>query len=1304
MNWTFPTLTTTALGAGALAVRKLFTAPRPPELPGCAHPAPPAPPPLPPEPGMWQRLSRLLRSVFVRQRGERAWVMLVGSRGAGKTSLAASAEVSAGRHDHGVRRPHLPGATCHGFPQGVLVDADGALTPARWRRLLNQLELMRPQRPLDGLMLAVSAATLARPETAQVLADADATRRQLLEIQQRYQWVLPVYVVVTQCDRLADGPAYAEALGAIPATDMVGWSAPEVGDYAGAQRWSDQAFDQLADRFRQCQLLQAGAAPDQEAPYQRSDAAYLLPYGLQGLRAPLAAWLELAFRPGTTQQGFMMRGIYFTGAAGAPPAKPADPRADVQGIADVVSRKALAERHLAEPTRRGRGARNLIQRALLWVLGTLVAALALTLAIETALLKSDLDQLDLSLRAIAQSAAMPPPVQCLERGRMVDLLERIERAPLPDYFPWSLVDRRARDQSARLVAARALDQVVLTALECKLTERGANLGKPLAGAPDSRLSPDGFMAAARSNLLGYLDQVLALEQNHARLRQLGAPNGAADPAAATLALNALLVDLYGLRSNGAVSGGAWPDWLVRILATAGVKLSGDTVPGAAAGRADSHKLIYQSLRFVTRTMASDPPRAALQANITRLQSQLPDYLSGQLTDGAAALAQFDKGASGLQAPALLDGARQGYAWLSWVRNTLVRSTPASNPCQDIASGIDRRKAALADFGYELAVPYSADQCYASLMTLLARQSLPGYGPVVSSDNGRQPLKMNPLLVPELNGLGALLAQDFMQITSMQPFQCLRQEVSWQPETIQRARDFARDYQLFARTQGVSAALRAPLFDRVARRQLELVMSDTLSAAQSPAAASLGRAGLAAAGADARLSRLSADFATAAAPLAGVVQLYQQMGMAGSATDLSNCVRDHASDGLSGVGELAESGRLYMPLAGAPGAAPFDLGGAASVQSYLDSQVSRVQVLAGYAAPYAQVLQNTPAVDDARKTPSQGALYWNNTIKQLNQYLAHDNSGEAGKLHALIASQVPDGDAGACPPAKAPDAGGNDLFSARRLALQLRLDSRCASRAQAQLVKDYGILSDAFNARLAGRYPFGALAADDAPTAEVRQFYADYGALLSSVRASYAKLDVATLPAGAVQRVTMQKDFLNRLDDLGKALLPALTSGVPLRVAVTFYARPQDTQGSEQLVVWTLSSGAVTVGAPNRQSGALDWPLGQALSFDLEWADRSPWRPLADRTQRDLQISGTSAQFGYTGDWALLRMVELHRLPDSGDASGAMLLQFQVPLAPLGAAGARPTGQARVYLNLVLGAKDAKTPLKLPLSFPHFAPR
>jgi type VI secretion system protein ImpL len=1271
VTWLFSSMAAGLLSVGGMALRAVGGAGKaPPPPPCCGSAQPPAPVPTP-APGLAARLRRGLRRLLARApRGAAPWILLTGVPLSGKTSLAQSALAALEAEVLETVQPSFGGAACHRFTQGLLIDADGKLDGAGWVRLLDQIEARRPLRPLDGLLLTVPATLLMHAETATVVAAAAELRRRLYVLQQRQQWVLPVYVVATGCDLVAGAGGYRGATGAIPAREMIGWSAPEVGDYAGAERWSASAFDHLARRFRQCQLR---AAQDPALP--PDDDAFLFPHQLQGLRGPLAAWLAAAFQPSALQPGLMLRGIYFSGAAGTPPAKPADPRTDVSAVADLVTAKVLAERNLAYPIRAARGSHDRALRLLLWGAALLAAVLTASLAMRTAALRSDAAQLELSLRAIAAGAALPATTNCLEKKRVTELVKLIAHTPVPDYAPWSQLDRRLRENGARRIAATALDKAILPALACRLAEHADILRQPDTRQPDALLPPAIFLTAAQGSLLGYLDKVLALEQDYARLRRISAPNGAADPAQAVQDLRALLDSLYGKE-----------------------------------GQPHDRGMLSTALRYVSLPPAPLPPRAAFQENMQRLQARLPAYLLEQLTGGSAAFERLSADSEKPWVPELPDKARRGYAWLNWIQGTLLPASAERNPCQDIANGLAQRQAQLSDFGYLLQTPagqpFSAAACYQSLTRTLAQQALPRYGRLIDDNGGRGARRLNPALAAEMAGLGALITQDFMQLAPSRTFQCLRQDAAWQPETLQRARDFAGAYQLFMRQRGVDARPPRPLFDSIARRQLEMVMNDTLDAAQSAAAPRRDQEG-----AEARLARQSATFAAAVVPLSALADLYRQLGMNGSAAELLGCVGDQAADALSQTGELAERSRLYMPQAAPAGGAPFDLGGAGSLADYLAAQVARVQVLVGYASPYLQMMQDHAPPGQTNRSASQKAPYWNNTLRELAQYQAHDNSGEAGKLHSLIARQVADNDAGPCSaagapaPAASPDNDGNDLFSARRRALTLQLAARCDTRARAQWGKDYTSLADAFNMRLAGRYPFAALAADDLPGPALKQFFDDYGALLVAVRAEGDKHPAGT--PGTTCR-GLQCDFLRQLDDLRRALAPLLQSGAPLRVAATFNVRPGEASGAEQIVVWTLSSGAATIGPPNRQSGALDWPRGEAISFDLAWAERSPWRPLAERQQPDLSISGTSAQFGYSGEWALLRMIERHRLPDDGPGQ-PLTLAFQVPLAPQGALPTAPaTGRARLYLSLGLSTVDSKTraetSLKLPSAFPHFAPR
>ncbi|MFP5289011.1 MAG: type VI secretion protein IcmF/TssM N-terminal domain-containing protein, partial [Thermoanaerobaculia bacterium] len=101
--------------------------------------------------------------------------------------------------------------------RGVVLDlagdavlaADGRSSDeGSWRSALNLLQKLRPKRPVDGVILAVPCRELLeaqRSEAAQeeLAARAGRVYRKLWQMQQRLGFRLPVYLLVTGCERLS---------------------------------------------------------------------------------------------------------------------------------------------------------------------------------------------------------------------------------------------------------------------------------------------------------------------------------------------------------------------------------------------------------------------------------------------------------------------------------------------------------------------------------------------------------------------------------------------------------------------------------------------------------------------------------------------------------------------------------------------------------------------------------------------------------------------------------------------------------------------------------------------------------------------------------------------------------------------------------------------------------------------------------------------------------------------------------------------------------------------------------------------
>ena len=300
--------------------------------------APPAPPP--------PSLKRLCQSFEAGVRALRGRVpateardriprfVVLGEAGAGKSSLLAGLRL---RH---VLPPAPPlvdaGALCRWwfFPQAVVLDLSGEEDAQVWPTFLRLVHGERPERGLDGIVLVVPCPELAGP--ARLANDALAARgetalRWLREAEHALRARLPVYLVVTRCDRLEGFQPLVDALAPAQREEIFGWSSPSLPEQPFEHAWIDTAFDTLEAELLEAGLeLLAGSAPAAEA-----ERILRLPGELRALAGPLRVYLGEAFRRSAYQRTPFLRGIYFTG----------DARAD--GVGEPAGAEAPSARHLA---------------------------------------------------------------------------------------------------------------------------------------------------------------------------------------------------------------------------------------------------------------------------------------------------------------------------------------------------------------------------------------------------------------------------------------------------------------------------------------------------------------------------------------------------------------------------------------------------------------------------------------------------------------------------------------------------------------------------------------------------------------------------------------------------------------------------------------------------------------------------------------------------------------------------------------------------------------------------------------------
>ena len=166
-----------------------------------------------------------------RWRNELPWYLLIGERASGKTSLLNAC---------GLQSPHdraesaLPGSTayCDWYfaDEAVMVEMAGryldqphtSVDAAGWSTMLGLLKSRRRTRPLDGVVVTLSVNTLLRSNEHDLELHARHVRTRLQEIQQTLHVDVPVYLVLTQADRLVGLAEFFDAQQGDSAEDVLG--------------------------------------------------------------------------------------------------------------------------------------------------------------------------------------------------------------------------------------------------------------------------------------------------------------------------------------------------------------------------------------------------------------------------------------------------------------------------------------------------------------------------------------------------------------------------------------------------------------------------------------------------------------------------------------------------------------------------------------------------------------------------------------------------------------------------------------------------------------------------------------------------------------------------------------------------------------------------------------------------------------------------------------------------------------------------------------------------------------------------
>jgi len=1223
------------------------------------------------------------------------WVLMLGEKSAGKSSIASS--LKSGRRTTLLlreKRLTLEGSDWHFYNQGILIDPIGELPAAAaestdgkaWRSLLDALEAQRPERPLDAIVLVVSARSLLQGNYDARQQLAEQCYEQLFTLQKRFEFAYPVYVAISQCDAIDGFSEFWQAQEQGWQSGMWGWSNPTLQEERTMTDCVAGAWDLLADDLRRLQI--EAAASDRNII--DSDGFFLFPEHFAELQSPLTSFLDVVFRPSVYHASFYLRGIYCTGSENSRGDRQDGAKEDIACVDDLFEQRVFLEKNLAHPVRESIWSRNrLLRRLQIAILGSF-AALAMTLASATYQLDQKSKALTSALATIKRHTGGANT--CYDKATVFKLLDDISNADTDMNYlliPASWFDSRIEEHSAKQISESAFKLVIMPSIQCHLEQRA----KALLASTPATTGPQVFnheiVTGARVALENYVNEAAAFEKQRRDFEVLSKPATSNHQREQLELLNGLMRYVYG-----------------------------EGVPIRQKDDAATYAQAMTQLEFPHR-LAIDKDeaefKAAVAARIEDLTTQLFKSTVRAMDLGKTLIQRVREE----QTP-ILQTIGEFDRWINWTSQNWLASSWEQNPCRTFSDAITPQLKALLNYDYPPKIlatinRFSTASCYVPAMAKLTALELPPYGNLFEKRGGIYVLAA--AVDAELQGMRQLVAQDFMQIQTQENFSCLSDSAGWRPQSLDEANRYILDYQNFARMQGAEAAAaggRRLIYDRLARKHLQTVLDQILSQGQmpTPLTSPLGMNRTdALSGGDQELSRHSTDFAKVVDPLIRVLDLYRQLGFKDSANSINQCVRNFSARMLLSAESLAEASRLYQPNGEKDGNGfIYDLGSSAEAKDYLARQLQRSMVLANYAAPFVAFLKNGEAVDDSKQANKQSMAYWDSTLSELRRYVQFkEPNGQVAYLENYFLKQLTSLRFDNCGKGLAgyqAEAGGNDFFSDRRRVLQKDTDWRCNNRREADAYSLYRTLATRFNRELAGRFPFGPLSGQDASPAMVKNFFADYDNQRDTLHDAVANL--SGKHEGHWQEV---RQFLGNLDKASGFFHSYLTSGeaaVPLRANIGFRAQPRLSTGSEQIVAWRLSSGTNLASFPNGAT-TLDWMPGEIVLLELQWAEQSRFRPVGDPQQNDMQVEGNVASFIGMGDWALLRLVSRHRSrAEEGNLDGNRLgIEFNIPVSSqkIGPAPGQ-TSNAKAYLTMSLAGVDAKTqaavPVKLP-AFPNKAP-
>lgn len=252
------------------------------------------------------------------------WYAIVGPPGAGKTTALRHSGLEFPLSDSAGVRGVGGTRNCDWWfaNDAILLDTAGRYTTEsddrdEWISFLEQLMKYRPEKPLNGVFVAISVAELLDATEDQIRQTASKVRARIEEMQTTLKMTLPVYVLFTKADLVAGFVEYFGDLKKSERGQIWGSTFNLAEPKAEPGRLFDREFDLLVEHLHN-RVTKRVSGERSRAVKER---IYQFPLEFAAIKRNLSEFMQATFATGTGQLP-ILRGFYFT--SGTQEGKPLD--------------------------------------------------------------------------------------------------------------------------------------------------------------------------------------------------------------------------------------------------------------------------------------------------------------------------------------------------------------------------------------------------------------------------------------------------------------------------------------------------------------------------------------------------------------------------------------------------------------------------------------------------------------------------------------------------------------------------------------------------------------------------------------------------------------------------------------------------------------------------------------------------------------------------------------------------------------------------------------------------------------------